>query len=78
LIKFIVKKNIIGYNFAMIKEKIKYLRIKNNLTQKDLGIILNLSQNTISQLESGIFEPNIDTIINISIYFNVTTDYLIL
>lgn len=57
-------------------ERIKYLREELNLTQEDLGKILNVSKPTISRYEANLNEPNSDTLIKISKYFNVSIDYL--
>ena len=58
-------------------EKLKALRLKNGLTQDELGEKLYLSRTSISYYEQGKFEPNIKTIIDISNLFNVTTDELL-
>lgn len=58
-------------------EKLKALRIKNGLTQDELGEKLCLSRSSISYYEQGKFEPDINTIIAVSDLFNVTTDELL-
>lgn len=58
-------------------EKLKALRLKNGLTQDELGEKLYLSRTSISYYEQGKFEPNIETIIAISDLFNITTDELL-
>ena len=37
----------------MIAERLKDIRIENDLSQKDLAILLNTSQSTISAYEAG-------------------------
>ena len=54
-------------------EKLKALRLKNGLTQDELGEKLYLSRTSISNYEYGKFE----TIIDISDLFNVTIDELL-
>lgn len=49
-----------------IGEKIKEIRLKNNLTQQELGDKLFVSDKTISSWESGRTLPDINTIIEIS------------
>ena len=56
---------------------IRYLRIKNKLSSKDLSRILNISESSISLYESGKRMPSISLIIKIADYFNVSTDYLL-
>lgn len=58
-------------------EKLKALRLKNGLTQDELGEKLYLSRTSISNYEYGKFEPDIKTIIDISDLFNVTIDELL-
>lgn len=58
-------------------EKLKALRLKNGLTQDELGEKLYLSRTSISNYEIGKNEPNIETIIAISDLFNITTDELL-
>nr|DAE90089.1 MAG TPA: Repressor protein CI [Caudoviricetes sp.] len=58
-------------------KKLKELRIKNNLTQTDLGEKIYLSRTTISKYEQGKMEPNIDTIIELSNIFKISIDELL-
>lgn len=58
-------------------KKLKELRIKNNLTQTDLGEKIYLSRTTISKYEQGKMEPDIDTIIELSNIFKVSIDELL-
>lgn len=61
----------------MLGEKIKELRLQNNLTQDELGKYLNLSTSTISMYENNSRDPDINTLINLSKFFGVTTDYIL-
>lgn len=55
-------------------ENIKNLRIKNNLTQKDLAEKLNLSRPTIGRYESDERFPDKETIIDLAELFDVSID----
>jgi len=57
-------------------DRIKLLRLQNNVTQAELGKYLNVKSNTISRYENGSREPDIDVVLKIADYFHVTTDYL--
>ena len=57
--------------------RLSELRQMSGITQKQLAQHLGVSQNTLSYWESGKFEPDISTLINISKFFNVTVDYLV-
>lgn len=61
----------------MLGDNIKYLRLSKELTQEDLGKILNKTKNNISQYETGKREPDADTLKKIARYFNVSIDYLL-
>lgn len=61
----------------MFNKRLKELRIKNGLTQFQLAEILNVSSSTITMYENKKRTPDINTIIKISIYFNVSIDYLL-
>lgn len=56
--------------------KLRELRISNNISQAELGKILNVTGQTILNWENGIFEPKISQLILLAEYFNVTIDYL--
>lgn len=57
--------------------KLKELREENNIQQKELADILNVSKSTISGWEVGRNEPNQEMLIKIATYFNVTIDFLL-
>ena len=57
--------------------KIKQLRIKNSISQKNLAKKMGVSSQTILNWENGIFEPRIDQLIQLADIFNVTIDYLV-
>lgn len=60
--------------FAVI---LKRLREDNKLTQTQLAQKLELTQRKISYLENQVIEPDMDTLILIVKYFEVTTGYLL-
>lgn len=58
-------------------ERLRELREENNLTQIQLARELLIDQRSLSFYEIGKYEPNIDTIKRMSIFFNVSSDYLL-
>lgn len=56
---------------------LKDLRTENKYSQKGLADILKVAQNTVSQYENGLREPDNSTLIKLSNLFNVSTDYLL-
>lgn len=61
----------------MIGKRIQLLRKGKNLSQEELAESLNISRQSISKWESGNTLPDIDKLIQLSEYFNVSLDYLV-
>ncbi len=61
----------------MIGERLKQLRIKNGLKQQELANMFGLSSGTISFYESEQRKPDIEFIVAVAKYFDVSTDYLL-
>ncbi len=57
-------------------QKIKHLRTKANLTQKELAEKMNVTFQTISKWESDINEPDIESIRRLSNIFGCSIEYL--
>ena len=55
----------------------KLLRENKELTQRELGSILNMTQRKISYMEHDKYEPSIGDLTAICRYFNVSADYLL-
>lgn len=56
---------------------LKKLRENKNLTQEQMSIILDITQQAYQKYESNERKPKYDTLLKISRYFNVSTDYLL-
>jgi repressor LexA len=63
--------------YESLGKRIKLLRIEKGLTQADLAQILFSTKTTISNYETGYSTPDLDTLLKIADYFNVTMDYLL-
>jgi len=61
----------------MFKDRLKELRYKKELSQRELASILNLSPSTIAMYETGQREPDAETLSKIADFFGVTIDYLL-
>ena len=61
----------------ILSEKLKKLRIENELTQKELAKKLKCLDIQISKYESGKVMPSPEILIKIADLFGVTVDYLI-
>ena len=58
-------------------EKLKELRIEKGLSQRKLGEIFNVCNQTVSFWESGSREPDMDMLVEIAEYFGVSVDFLL-
>ncbi len=58
-------------------KNIKQLRESKGMSQKELALILNTSQQAIYKYENGQATPSISTLMDMSEIFNTTVDYLI-
>ena len=60
-----------------ISQKILLQRKKKGISQEDLANALNASRQAVSKWESSQSVPDMDKIVALSSYFNITTDYLL-
>ncbi|MDE6706847.1 MAG: helix-turn-helix domain-containing protein [Oscillospiraceae bacterium] len=61
-----------------VGQRIKYLRKKNGVTQKELAKILYVSESTVSGWERDRVEPSILFIVKLSTLFHASLNYLII
>jgi transcriptional regulator with XRE-family HTH domain len=61
----------------MIGTRVKELRTKIGLAQKEFSDDIKINQSTIGMIETGRREPGYDILLKFAEYFNVTTDYLL-
>ena len=65
-----MKNNIFG-------KRLKELRVEKALSQQKLGELLGFCNQTISFWESGSREPDLDTLVQIAHYFEVSFEELL-
>ena len=65
-----MKNNVFG-------KRLKELRIEKGLSQKKLGEVFNVCNQTISFWETGSREPDLDTLLKIARFFDVTLENLL-
>jgi len=58
-------------------ERLKLLRKERGLLQKDIADFLNISKSAYGYYEQGRNEPDIQTIVKLSEFYNVSADYLL-
>lgn len=62
---------------TILSERLKKLRIENNLTQQDIADKLNITRNAYSHWENAKREPNSEKLQKLALKLGTTTDYLL-
>lgn len=62
---------------TVFAERLRRVRVSRNLTQRELGEKVGLSQQAIPQIETGSNKPSIDTLLKLSKALEVSADYLL-
>jgi transcriptional regulator with XRE-family HTH domain len=57
-------------------KKLKEIRLKNNLTQKQMGDIIGLSFQAINEIEHARRSITLERLLKLSDYFDVSLDWL--
>lgn len=57
--------------------RLKELRVAKNITQKTLAEYLEVTTRHVQRYEAGQHQPNIDGLIALADYFQVSIDYLV-
>lgn len=58
-------------------KNLRSIREDMDIKQKEIAKILNISQNTYSQYETGVIALTAEVLIKLSDYYNVSIDYLL-
>ena len=58
-------------------KNMKGLREDRDIKQKDIAKVLNVSQNTYSQYETGVISLAAEILIKLSDYYGVSIDYIL-
>ncbi len=61
----------------MLYRRIRDLREDHDLTQAQMGAILSCSQRVYSNYERGELDIPTEILIELSLYYNVSTDYIL-
>lgn len=61
-----------------IGQRIRYLRTENNMTQKALAKTLYVSDKTVSSWETSKTEPDITSVVKLSVLFHASLNYLLI
>ena len=63
--------------YKNVGERIKYLREENHITQRELGVCLNIDTSGISRMETNRRPLNDTTIIKLAQFFHTSSDYIL-
>lgn len=58
-------------------ERIRNIRIDRGYSQKEIGELLNVKQNTYSQYEVGILNYPLDVVVKLAKFYGTSVDYLL-
>lgn len=67
-----------NYDMKECGKRIRQLRVKIGLTQEQVANAVNVDQSFYGRIESGKKGCSVDLFIQLSVFFNVSLDYLIL
>ena len=59
-----------------MKNNLKELRQKDNISQDDLASILKVSRQTINSIETGKFDPSLKLLMKMTKHFNVPLEQI--
>jgi len=60
-----------------IGEKLKYLRTKKNVTQKQIAEYLDIASNSYQSFEYDKIKPSYENLVKLCDYYDVSADYLL-
>ena len=72
-----ISHNNYGVIIIMLFKNLRSIREDNDIKQKDIAKILNVSQNTYSQYETGVISLTAEILVKLADYYGVSVDYLL-
>lgn len=64
-------------DYGALGKRISFFRLKKHITQEGLANELNLSRVFLSQIETGVQHPSIETVVSIANFLGVSVDDLL-
>lgn len=61
----------------LVFKNLRAIREDNDLRQSDIANVLNVSQNTYSQYETGVIALTAEVLIKLADFYKVSVDYLL-
>lgn len=63
--------------YIYMNERLKFLRKQKNVSQKEVANAIGITLSAYSNYEQGIREPNLQILVSICKYYEVSADYLL-
>lgn len=60
-----------------MENRIKDLRVDNDYLQKELAIILNVTQTQYSRIENNKYQLSYDGLVKLAIFYDTSVDYIL-
>lgn len=73
----ILRKFPYNVNMQIFQTRLSELRKQKNLSQKELANILKTNNSSVCDWERGRTQPDMETIVNIALFFETSADYLL-
>lgn len=67
----------LDFNKIECGERIKELRLNNNLSQEEFSLLIHITQSHLSKMEKGITSPSLDVLFQMRKNFHVSIDYIL-
>lgn len=58
-------------------ERLFFLRVRRNLTRKEVGEVVNISPVSLAQYEAGDVNPKLETLAKLADFYKCSTDFLL-
>lgn len=62
---------------SKFSNRLRFIRNQNKKTQKNISDFLQITDRSYQNYEYGLREPNIETLIKLADFFDVSLDYLV-
>ena len=62
---------------SLFSSRLRLLRLRHGLSQKELALLLHYGPSAISNYESGRTEPSLSVLVTLADFFHVSTDHLL-
>jgi transcriptional regulator with XRE-family HTH domain len=65
------------FDKKVFSERLVFLRNRKGVMAKDVAATIGITKPSLSQLESGLNSPSLNTLLSLADFFGTSTDYLL-